>query len=138
MSTELAVNLVTPQGQLAEQTANAVTAPGELGAFQIYPGHVPFLTKLNAGVLALGDGKQGAAKLYAVGPGILEVESHGTVRILVERAVATDDIDTGSVKAELAELEPKLASWKGELDAEHKNLSSRVAWAQAQLDAANS
>ena len=49
LGTILGVNLVTPQGRRrCTPTPTACTAPGELGEFELLPGHVPMLTALQA------------------------------------------------------------------------------------------
>ena len=128
----LAVSLVTPRGPVASEETDAVTAPGELGEFEVLPGHVPFLTELHPGVLVLGERER---HVFAVSSGFLEVEPDGTVLVLVEQAVAAGAVDLEQAKAQLAELAPKLKDWKGAIDAEFKNLKARHDWAQAQVDA---
>jgi len=49
-STSLGVNLVTPRGVVAHTDADSVQAPGELGEFELLPGHVPMLAALRPGV----------------------------------------------------------------------------------------
>lgn len=129
----LRVEMVTPQGPVANTETDAVTAPGELGELEVFPGHVPFLTQLHAGVLVLGD--QRKKTFYAVGPGFLEVTADGLIRILVERAVAGGDVDVAAAKAEREETEPEVKAWKKGLDADYAVLRSRYDWAVAQLDA---
>jgi F-type H+-transporting ATPase subunit epsilon len=129
----LAVVMVAPRGPIADQRTDAVTAPGALGEFELFPGHVPFLTKLDAGVLTFGE--TGPQQVFAVGPGLLEVERNGTVRILVERAVPADKVDLAAARAEFEATEPPLKDWKGPLSAEWQNLKARYDWAKAQLDA---
>lgn len=126
------VNVVSPFGPIAHAETDAVIAPGRLGEFEVLPGHVPFLTELHAGVLRLGE-KGG--DVFAVGAGVLEVEPSGRVQVLVERAVAAARVDSDAARAELAEVEPKLATWEGDLDADYKNLKAREEWARAQLAA---
>ena len=133
-NTDLRVELVTPLGAIADLETDAVTAPGELGEFEIFAGHVPFLTELHAGVLTLGRSRD--RQHYAVGPGFLEVTVDGLIRILVERAVAGEDVDTAAAKAELAEAEPEAASWKGD-EAAYKTLRATSDWASAQIEAAS-
>jgi F0F1-type ATP synthase epsilon subunit len=67
----LGVNLVTPKGVVAHTDTDSVQAPGELGEFELLPGHVPLLTALKAGVLTIG-AKQRAR--YAVSSGYLRIE----------------------------------------------------------------
>ena len=132
-SANITINLVTPQGPIAQQKSDAVMAPGRLGQFEILEGHVPFLSELHAGVVVLGEATE--KSYYAVGPGFLEVEPSGEVQILCEQAQAIEDIDIEAAEAEVAETETKVNAWKGPLDAEHRTLKARLDWAQAQLDA---
>jgi F-type H+-transporting ATPase subunit epsilon len=54
LSTILKINLVTPRGVIAHTDAESVRAPGELGEFELLPGHVPLLTAIKPGVLMIG------------------------------------------------------------------------------------
>jgi F0F1-type ATP synthase epsilon subunit len=46
LNTILQVNLVTPKGVVAGLEADSVQAPGELGEFELLPGHIPMLAAL--------------------------------------------------------------------------------------------
>jgi F-type H+-transporting ATPase subunit epsilon len=129
----LRVVVVTPRGPIADEETDGVTAPGQLGEFEVLPGHVPFLTQLHPGVLVLGD-KQ-AKQVFAVSSGILEVEPDGEVQVLVEQAVPASKVDAAAAKTVVDDLGPKIKDWKEALDAEYKNVKARLDWAQAQLDA---
>src|ERR1044071_5764288 len=94
--TFLGVNLVTPKGVVAHTDTDSVQAPGELGEFQLLPGHVPMLTALKPGVLAVGS--KGA--MYAVSSGYLRVDPAGHVEILVEQAVPASEIDPAAAKSD--------------------------------------
>jgi F-type H+-transporting ATPase subunit epsilon len=129
----LRVDVVTPRGPVVDEETDAVTAPGQLGEFEVLPGHVPFLAQLHPGVLVLGEKRP--KRVFAVSSGFLEVEPDGEVQVLVEQVVAAADVDVAAAKAAVAELGPKLKEWKGAVDADFKNLKARLDWAQAQLDA---
>ncbi|MCG8425188.1 MAG: ATP synthase F1 subunit epsilon [Proteobacteria bacterium] len=134
LSTSLNVNVVTPRGQITEIETNAVTAPGELGEFEILPGHIPFLTSLHPGVMIIGEGEE--ASVYAVSRGYLRVDRSGAVEVLVERVVAGQDVDVKTATEERDEARAALDEWKLKpQDAEWKNLKDRFEWAQARLDA---
>lgn len=131
----LAVNLVTPKGVVAHTDADSVTAPGELGEFELLPGHVPMLTALRPGVLVIGTK---ARARYAVSSGYLRVDPAGAVEILVEQAVSAKDIDVDAAKNELKTSEAELAKWGDKAqDGEYTNLSQRAGWARARIDAAS-
>jgi F-type H+-transporting ATPase subunit epsilon len=132
-STILAVNLVTPKGVVAHTDANSVRAPGELGEFELLPGHVPLLTALKPGVLTIGGRTR-----YAVGPGYLRVDPAGHVEILVEQALAQEQIDVDGARGELKTAEAELGKWGDRpQDGDYANLVARAGWARAQLDAAS-
>jgi len=80
LSTFLGVNLVTPTGVVAHTDTDSVQAPGEIGEFELLPGHVPLLTALKPGVLTIGNKSRAR---YAVSSGYLRIDGTGTVEILV-------------------------------------------------------
>lgn len=133
LPTILAINLVTPRGVVAHTDADSVQAPGELGEFELLPGHVPMLTSLRPGVLTIGTK---ARARYAVGPGYLRVDPSGAVEILVEQALPAGDVDVDTAKKELAAAEAELAKWGDKAqDGEYVNLQHRAGWARARIDA---
>jgi F-type H+-transporting ATPase subunit epsilon len=133
LSTILGVNLVTPRGVVAHTEADSVQAPGELGEFELLPGHIPMLTALKPGVLTIGTK---ARARYAVASGYLRVDPTGAVEILVEQAVPSKDIDADVAKKELATAEAELARWGDKpLDGDYVNVQQRAGWARARLDA---
>jgi F-type H+-transporting ATPase subunit epsilon len=134
LGTILGVNLVTPRGVVAHTEADSVQAPGELGEFELLPGHIPLLTALKPGVLTIGNK---ARARYAVASGYLRVDPNGTVEILVEQAVAVKDIDAAAAKKELDAAEAELSKWGDKApDGEYTNLQARASWARARVDAA--
>ncbi|HEY4238960.1 MAG TPA: ATP synthase F1 subunit epsilon [Kofleriaceae bacterium] len=131
--TILAINLVTPAGVVAHTDADSVQAPGELGEFELLPGHVPMLAALKAGVLTIGTK---ARSRYAVSQGYLRVDPQGAVEILVEQAQPAKDVDAESAKKDLAAAEGELAKWGDKpLDGDYVSLQQRAGWAKARLDA---
>jgi F-type H+-transporting ATPase subunit epsilon len=133
LATFLGVNLVTPKGVVAHTDTDSVQAPGELGEFELLPGHVPMLTSLRPGVLTIGTK---ARTRYAVASGYLRVDPAGAVEILVEQAVPAKEIDVEAAKADLKAAEAELAKWGDKSqDAEYTGLVQRAGWAQARIDA---
>ncbi len=129
----LAVNLVTPKGVVAHTDTDSVQAPGELGEFELLPGHVPMLTALKPGVLTIGQ-KQRA--VYAVSSGYLRVDPQGAVEILVEQALPASEIDPAAAKSEATSAEAELTKWGDKAqDGDYQNLVARVGWAQARVNA---
>jgi F-type H+-transporting ATPase subunit epsilon len=132
LSTILSVNVVTPKGVIAHTEADSVQAPGELGEFEMMPGHIPMLTALKPGVLTIGTK---ARARYAVSSGYLRVDPTGAVEILVEQALPAKEIDAAVAKKDLATAEAELAKWGDKpMDGDYVNLQQRVGWAHARLD----
>jgi F-type H+-transporting ATPase subunit epsilon len=133
LATFLGVNLVTPKGVVAHTDTDSVQAPGELGEFELLPGHVPMLTSLRPGVLTIGTK---ARARYAVSSGYLRVDPAGAVEILVEQAVPAKEVDVEAAKADLKAAEAELAKWGDKSqDAEYTGLVQRAGWAKARIDA---
>ena len=133
LPTFLGVNLVTPRGVVAHTDTDSVQAPGELGEFELLPGHVPLLTALRPGVLTIGTR---TPVRYAVSSGYLRVDPAGAVEILVEQAVAEKEIDVATAQADLKAAETELAKWAGKAqDGEYQNCVAKAGWARARLDA---
>lgn len=131
-TTGFQVRVVTPTGTAAEVETDAVTGPGQLGEFEVLPGHVPFLTELHPGVLVLGEKER---EYFAVGSGYLKVGETGSIEVLVERAIPGADIDVEAAREQLDEVAPRVADWSGALGADYQKLKARRDWAQAQLEA---
>ncbi len=132
LNTILGVNLVTPRGVVAHTDADSVQAPGELGEFELLPGHIPMLTALRPGVLTIGTK---ARARYATGAGYLRVDPSGAVEILVEQAQAAKDIDGDAAKRDLATAEAELAKWGDKpMDGDYVTLQARLGWARARIE----
>ena len=132
----LVVNLVTPKGVVARDEVDGVTAPGELGEFELLPGHVPLLTSLDPGVVTLGT-KPGSPR-FAVSVGYLRVDRAGTVEILVDEAMRSTDVDVEVARKDLAAAEADIAKWGDKpFDGDRRTLEHRAKWAHARIDAAS-
>lgn len=135
LGTFLGLNLVTPRGVVAHQDTDSVRAPGELGEFELLPGHVPMLTALKPGVLTIGTKRA----RYAISSGYLRVDPSGAVEILVEQAVPAKEIDVDGARKDLSTAESDLAKWGDKpQDGDFINLRHRADWARARIDAATS
>jgi F-type H+-transporting ATPase subunit epsilon len=131
MAAFLAVNLVTPKGVVALTETDSVQAPGEEGAFELLPGHVPLLVALKPGVLTVGKKQR-----FAVSNGYLRVDPANAVEILVEQALASKDVDVELAKRDLTAADADLAKWGDKpMDGDYQALVHRQGWAQARIDA---
>jgi F-type H+-transporting ATPase subunit epsilon len=133
LPTFLGVNLVTPKGVIAHTDTDSLQAPGELGEFELLPGHVPMLSALRPGVLTIGNKSKAR---YAVSNGYLRIDPQNSVEVLVEQAVPADKIDLAVANADLRAAEAELAKWGDKpQDGDYENLSQRAGWARARIDA---
>lgn len=99
------VEVVTPEKRLLSVDADEVIAPGALGLFGVRPGHAPYLSLVEPGLLTVNEtGKQ---HRFFVGGGFVQV-SQGNVRVLADQAEAVEKIDTAAAKKRIAEAEARL------------------------------
>lgn len=86
----LKLEIVTPEAKVYSEDVDMVTLPGVDGELGIYPGHVPLLTQVNAGELAVRRG--GDLVHLAVGEGFVEVTG-SRVAVMTDMAIKAEDID---------------------------------------------
>ncbi|RMG94771.1 MAG: F0F1 ATP synthase subunit epsilon [Deltaproteobacteria bacterium] len=99
----LTLELATPTGRIVDNVEVAgVEIPGLLGEIGILPDHEPFCGPVAEGVVRFVE--DGADRRIAVGRGFYEVDDHGLVRVLVDRACDAADVDAASVRSALADL----------------------------------
>jgi F-type H+-transporting ATPase subunit epsilon len=101
------VEILTPEGEVFSGEVSQVstrTAGGEIG---ILANHAPLLAALKPAELRLYQG-DGEPKRYAQAHGWLQVFGNHA-RLLLEEAIAPEDLDTGALKEQLADAEQRLA-----------------------------
>lgn len=104
---KFAVEILTPEGEVWSGEVSQVstrTAGGEIG---ILANHAPLLAALRPAELRLYEG-DGEPRRYAQAHGWLQVFANHT-RLLVEEAIAPEDLDAGVLKEQLADAEQRLA-----------------------------
>jgi F-type H+-transporting ATPase subunit epsilon len=105
----LSLEIVTPEQRVLSVQADEVRLPGAEGGFGVRPGHTPLVAALSAGELVYLTGAD--QHRYAVGEGFAEL-SNDHVRVLVEEAVRSDEIDPALAATELKDLQSKLSELK--------------------------
>lgn len=101
----LKLEIVTPEAKVYSEDVDMVTLPGVDGELGIYPGHVPLLTQVHAGELAV---RRGGELLHlAVGEGFVEVSGQ-RVAVMTDMAIKAEDIDEAQAEQARKRAEARL------------------------------
>lgn len=92
----LKLEIITPEGIAYSDDVEMVLIPAELGEMGVYPMHVPLMTRINPGELAVT--QKGELTYLAVGEGFAEI-TQTNVRVLVDMAIEERHIDETAAEA---------------------------------------
>lgn len=124
----LKLEIVTPEAKIYSEDVDMVTLPGVDGEMGIYPMHVPLMTQVVAGEVAVRKGAQ--ENLLAVGDGFVQITGD-RVAILTDMAIKADDID--ETKAEEARKRAEARLQEKLSDEESAAVQAALAHSLAQL-----
>ncbi len=110
------VEVLTPEGEVFDGEARQVSTRTEVGEIGILANHTPLLAALKPTELRLKI-SDSETKRYAQAHGWLQVFGN-RARLLVEEAIAPEDLDAGVLKEQLADAERRLSE-SDEESAEH-------------------
>ena len=85
----------------AEANVAQVNVPGLTGDFGILPAHVPVMSCLKPGVVAVFDAVGGVSQDFFVSSGTVTVNEDSSVQIIAEEAVPVGDLDAAAAKSGL-------------------------------------
>jgi len=106
MAATLKLEIVTPEAKVFSANVEMVTLTGVEGEMGIMPGHMPVMTQLAAGELAV---RQNGQNLFlAVGDGFVQI-TETNVSVLTDMAVKADDIDETKAAEAQRKAESRLA-----------------------------
>lgn len=125
----LKLEIVTPEAKIYSEDVDMVTLPGVEGEMGIYPMHVPLMTQVVAGEVAVRKG--GQENLLAVGDGFVQITGD-RVAILTDMAIKADDID--ETKAEEARKRAEARLQEKLSDEEAASVQAALAHSLAQLN----
>jgi F-type H+-transporting ATPase subunit epsilon len=128
----LTLEIVTPERRVATLQADEVRAPGVNGGFGIRRDHTPFMSKLEAGRLAVVTGA--SERHWAIGGGFLQVADNA-VLVLVDTAEEREEIDVGRAERAFQDATERLRRMT-EQDESYPVESARVRRAAARLSVA--
>ncbi|HYT59077.1 MAG TPA: F0F1 ATP synthase subunit epsilon [Haliangiales bacterium] len=106
MAATLKLEIVTPEAKTYSEDVEMVTLPGVEGEMGIYPMHVPLMTQIVAGELAVR--KDGRDYFLAVGEGFVEITAD-RVAIMTDMAIRSEQIDEAKVEEARQRAEARLA-----------------------------
>lgn len=124
-------DLVSPEAVVASEQAAMVLMNGEQGQFGVLAGHVPLMAAVQPGVLEIHL-PSGEVKRVFVSSGFANVTER-ECSVLVEEAIAVEDLDANGIQAEIKALEAELAELRDE--ASVAEAVERIAVAQSKLRA---
>lgn len=117
------VEILTPEGEVWGGEVSQVstrTAGGEIG---ILANHAPLLAALRPTELRLFEG-DGEPRRYAQAHGWIQVFGNHA-RLLVEEAIAPEDLDAGALKEQLSDAEQRLADCEDGSGEQHRAQKDR-------------
>ncbi len=123
---KLDVEILTPEGEVFEGEVQQVSTRTEVGEIGILANHAPLLAALRPTELRLHV-SDSETKRYAQAHGWLQMFGN-RARLLVEEAIAPEDLDAAALKEQLADAEQRCA--------EHDEGSADYARAQKDRDRA--
>ncbi|HET9184674.1 MAG TPA: ATP synthase F1 subunit epsilon [Solirubrobacterales bacterium] len=101
------VEVLTPEGEVWSGEARQVSTRSEVGELGILANHAPLLAALRPTELRLRV-SDSDVKRYAQAHGWLQVYGN-QARLLVEEAIAPEDLDAGALKEQLRDAEQRLS-----------------------------
>jgi F-type H+-transporting ATPase subunit epsilon len=105
MPVTLKLEIVTPEARTYSEDVDMVTLPGIEGEMGVFPNHVPLMTQIAAGEVAVRKG--GHDFFLAVGEGFVEITGD-RVAILTDMAIKADDIDEARAEEARRRAEERL------------------------------
>jgi F-type H+-transporting ATPase subunit epsilon len=105
MANTLKLEIVTPESKTYSEDVDMVTLPGVEGEMGIYPHHVPLMTQIKAGEIAVR--KNGQDYFLAVGDGFVQITGD-KVAILTDMAIRADHIDEAKAEEARKRAEARL------------------------------
>jgi F-type H+-transporting ATPase subunit epsilon len=101
------VEVLTPEGEVWSGEARQVSTRTEVGEIGILANHAPVLAALRPTELRLHV-SDSETKRYAQAHGWLQVYGN-RARLLLEEAIPPEDLDSGTLKEQLADAEQRLS-----------------------------
>ncbi len=102
---KLSMELVTPERRVLVAQADEAIVPGGRGLFGVRPGHTPFLSLMEPGLVTLREGSN--TQLFFVAGGFVQV-ANDKILILADQAEPVSDIDLAASRQRLLAAQEQL------------------------------
>ena len=105
--------LVTPERLLLSEMVEMVVVPGTEGNFGVLPGHAPLISSIRPGTIDVYEGQTVTRRIFVVS-GIAEGTPERCT-VLADEALSPDELDRGSIEAELQTVQGNLPSLRDQI-----------------------
>lgn len=123
MADRIAFDIVSPERLLVSDEAEMVTVPGSDGEFGVLAGHMPLISTLRPGVIAIEGGTASGDSRFFVLGGFAEVNPRKLI-ILAEEAIPVASIDVAAIEQKIRNAEEDLELAK--LDADRARVAEQL------------
>jgi len=113
MAERVQFELVTPERLLLSEMVEMVVVPGTEGNFGVLPGHAPLISSIRPGTIDVYEGQTITRRIFVVS-GIAEVTPERCT-VLADEALPPDELDRGTIEAELQTVEGNLPSLREQI-----------------------
>lgn len=134
ISQTFSLQVLTPSRIVEDIDVALATFPGVEGDFGVLPGHMPFITHLQPGVISYEEG--GMPRRVAVSSGVVEVTPERVI-VLARTAEPASDVDMERATTAKKDYESRLSAISRDHD-DWTELESKLKTALARIEAAQS
>jgi len=106
MAATMKLEIITPEEKTFSDDVDFVTLPGVEGEMGIYPNHIPLMTQVSHGEIAVKKGKEDF--FLAIGEGFAKITGDN-VSILTDMAIHSAEIDEAAAEEARKQAEARLA-----------------------------
>jgi F-type H+-transporting ATPase subunit epsilon len=103
MTDKITFDLVSPERLLLSEDADMVTVPGAEGEMGVMAGHMPLISTLKPGVIAVQGGSKGDGRYFVLG-GFAEISAE-KITVLAEEALPIEQMDAAMVDSRIHDAE---------------------------------
>ena len=132
MTEVIKLSIVTPVGMVYSGEVKEVYAAAANGEIGVLPGHVPFISTTEPGIIHFSD-LNGKEMFFVSSIGFIQVDNND-VKILVEEAKSPNEIEASLIESKISELNSFLAG-KGLNDEGYEKSSKELKYYTKMLEA---